>query len=217
MRLYVSAGLRPQLNCGAVIDTDGMTQDQIKALYGRLSELSDTILSWSGNADKAALQEDILDLTSSLIDAINVPDIALAPRPQPIVPAPQQPMVDNPHKGVIKTLRGNFGTGVHEKMHFQPTTTKVHHGVWGTGSTDQVKAWVRLAVDSIWLGDRYLVASKPGNGPGARNYLVFMDQVVGYLSGSAHPGNNQPSRHIELYVDAKNTTVSAFPSDPSIF
>lgn len=119
-----------------------------------------------------------------------------------------------PHLGTIKKLRGNFGTGMHEKFHFAPTTEKSHHGVWGTNNVTTIKGWVGMCVDSIWNGDQFVVGSKAGSG--SWRYLVNMGKQVGYLSGSAAHGS-PPATHIELYVNTKGVTVSAFPSDPSIF
>ena len=72
-----------------------------------------------------------------------------------------------------------------------------------------------MCVNSIYAGDAFVVGSAPGNK--SWRYLVYMDGLqVGYLSGSAELGN-RPAMRIEVYVDSKGATVSAFPSDPSIF
>jgi len=122
----------------------------------------------------------------------------------------------NPFAGRVKALRGNFGTGAHDVAHFQPTQHKVHHGVWG--KRKKVKEWVGLARDSINNDDEFVVDSKPGQN-GGYNYLVYMDgETVGYLSGSSvTPGTKPPAKHIEVYLDNKGNTVSAFPSSPNIF
>ncbi len=122
-------------------------------------------------------------------------------------------LVKNPNKGKVKKLRGNFGTAVHDQMHFAPTDTKPHHGVWSI-KLAQVKEKVGLALDSIHGGDGYVVASKSG-GKNWR-FLVNMGEVVGYLSGSAVTGKPQAT-HIEVILDKKGNTVSAFPSSPDIF
>ena len=86
------------------------------------------------------------------------------------------------------------------------------------GKLPQLRKWVGMALDSIYLDDRFVVASKPGTA-GGYVYLVSMDGAeVGYLSGaSVPPGEKPPATHIEVYLDRKGTTVSAFPSSPGIF
>jgi hypothetical protein len=125
----------------------------------------------------------------------------------------------------VAPLRSTFGQGNHEKFHFSSTVEKKHHGVWRqtkgaswTQKLDRVKDWVNLALDSINANDRFVVASKPGK-DGGYNYLVYMGGVkVGHLSGSSVPKNQTPpAHHIEVYLNKSGQTVSAFPSDPSIF
>lgn len=144
-----------------------------------------------------------------------------APRPlvgTPTVPPPlARPRPRNPFAGKVKTLRGNFGTGYHDIAHFHPTKEKPNHGVW-QGKLPQVQKWVGMALDSIYLDDRFVVASKPGTN-GGHVYLVSMDgTTVGYLSGALAPaGEKPPATHVEVYLDRKGVTVSAFPSSPDIF
>lgn len=143
---------------------------------------------------------------------------ATVAQPVPVTPEPATgPKPVNPFAGKVKQLRANFGTGYHDIAHFQPTQNKSHHGVWG-GTRKKVKAWVGLALDSIYGDDRFVVASKPGQ-DGGHNYLISMDgKNVGYLSGSSvPPGTKPPATHVEVYLDKKGNTVSAFPSSPDIF
>jgi hypothetical protein len=123
----------------------------------------------------------------------------------------------NPHAGMVKQLRANFGTGYHDTAHFKATADKADHGVW-QGTIPQVKNWVGMALDSIYLDDPFVVASTPGAN-GGYTYLVAMDgTTVGYLSGaSVEPGANPPAQHVEVYLNRKGNTVSAFPSSPDIF
>src|SRR6476469_2794033 len=151
------------------------------------------------------------------------------PAPQPLVgtpvevrtapPAPALPVTKpkNPHAGKVKNLRGNFGTGYHDTAHFAATTNKPNHGVW-QGKLTQVNNWVRMALDSIYADDQFVVASNPGTG-GTYRYLVSMDgATVGYLSGaSVGSGGKPPAKHIEVYLDSKGNTVSEFPGTPEIF
>jgi hypothetical protein len=150
------------------------------------------------------------------------------PAPRPLVStsvgmetAPATPATvarpKNPHAGKVKQLRGNFGTGYHDTAHFKATDEKANHGVW-QAKLPQVKKWVRMALDSIYEDDQFVVASKPGTG-GTYRYLVSMDgATVGYLSGaSVGSGEKPPAKHIEVYLDSKGNTVSAFPSSPEIF
>jgi hypothetical protein len=148
---------------------------------------------------------------------VPLPTPPLVAQAVPATPPPATaPKPLNPFAGSVKSLRGNFGTGAHDVAHFQPTQHKVHHGVWN--SRKKVKEWVGLALDSIYNDDGFVVASKPGQN-GGYTYLVSMDgKTVGYLSGSSvPPGTKPPAKHIEVYLDKKGTTVSAFPSSPDIF
>jgi hypothetical protein len=159
----------------------------------------------------AAIMLDILG------DGVPLPPPPLVALTVPATPTPAtQPKPINPFAGTVKALRSNFGTGAHDVAHFQPTQHKVHHGVWS--SRKKVKEWVGLALDSIYQDDGFVVASKPGQN-GGRNYLISMDGTkVGYLSGSSvTPGTKPPATHIEVYLDNKGNTVSAFPSSPDIF
>jgi hypothetical protein len=169
--------------------------------------------------------EDERDLLAEFLRDIGAED--LLPPPEPLVgtppvattppPAVAGPRPANPFAGTAKKLRGNFGTGYHDVAHFQPTRNKSYHGVW-EGTRNAVKAWVRLAVSSIREDDRFIVASKPGK-DGGYTYLISMDgTTVGYLSGSSVPaGQKPPAQHIEVYLDKKGNTVSAFPSSPDRF
>jgi hypothetical protein len=143
---------------------------------------------------------------------VGTPPVATTPPPTVAGPKPV-----NPFAGTVKKLRGNFGSGYHDVAHFQSTRNKAYHGVW-EGTRNEVKAWVRLAVSSIRADDQYIVASKPGK-DGGYTYLISMDgTTVGYLSGSSVPlGQKPPAQHIEVYVDKKGNTVSAFPSSPDRF
>jgi len=149
------------------------------------------------------------------------PPLAATPTTPQAVPVTPTPVVGpkpvNPFARKVKALRGNFGTGYHDIAHFQPTLNKSYHGVWG-GKRKKVQAWVKLALDSIYNDDHFVVASKPGP-DGGHNYLISMDgTTVGYLSGSSvSPGEKPPAKHIEVYLDKKGNTVSAFPSSPNIF
>jgi hypothetical protein len=150
-------------------------------------------------------------------DGQPLPPPPLVAQTVPATPAPAAgPKPVNPFAGRVKPLRGNFGTGAHDVAHFQPTQHKAHHGVWG--KRKKVKEWVGLARDSINNDDNFVVDSKPGQN-GGYNYLVYMDgETVGYLSGySVTPGTKPPAKHIEVYLDNKGNTVSAFPSSPDIF
>jgi hypothetical protein len=215
MRLYIPTIIQKRLGLPAMVDTDTMNQDQIKKLYGALCDLSEQV-DLVKPGDREEFQEEITALTSTLIDAIELPADPAPPRKA--VPASvSKDKVAIAHQGKIKNLRANFGTSVHDQMHFAPTDQKSYHGVWGTSKLAKVRQWVRMAVDSIWAGDQYVVASKAGE-KGGRTYLVFMNTTVGYLSGSAMLNKpKQLATHIEVFVDAKGNTVSAFPSDPSIF
>jgi hypothetical protein len=150
------------------------------------------------------------------------------PTPRPLVgtpvgteAAPAKPATvtkpKNPHAGKVQQLRGNFGTGYHDTAHFKATPEKANHGVW-QGRLPQVKNWVRMALDSIYADDQFVVAAEPGTN-GSHRYLVSMDGTrVGYLSGtSVRSGEKPPAKHIEVYLDSKGNTVSAFPSSPEIF
>lgn len=149
------------------------------------------------------------------------PPLAGTPTVAQTVPATPTPAAGpkpaNPFARKVKKLRGNFGTGYHDIAHFQPTQNKSHHGVWD-GSRKKVQAWVRLALGSIFDDDGFVAASKPGQN-GGHTYLISMEgETVGYLSGSSVPlGTKPPAKHIEVYLDKKGATVSAFPSSPDIF
>jgi hypothetical protein len=146
--------------------------------------------------------------------------------PQVVAPAPvARPKPANFHTGMVSPLRGNFGKEGHDKAHLVSTRNKTNHGVWrnpkGMSAEDRrtlVKKWVSKALRSINTNDDFVVGSKPGLN-GGRNYLVSMDGVkVGKLSGSNVPlGLEPPATHIEVYLKPNGDTVSAFPSDPSIF
>jgi len=137
--------------------------------------------------------------------------------PATVAPAAPVAKPKNPHAGKVKQLRGNFGTGYHDTAHFKATDEKANHGVW-QAKLPQVKKWVRMALDSIYGDDQFVVASKPGTG-GTYRYLVSMDgATVGYLSGASVGSGEKPqAQHIEVYLDSKGNTVSAFPSSPEIF
>ncbi|TDV57266.1 hypothetical protein [Actinophytocola oryzae] len=123
----------------------------------------------------------------------------------------------NPFVGQVAALRGNFPSGYHDTAHFAPTTKKPKHGVWGKKGSKPLRKWVKLALDSINANDDFVVDSKRGE-KGGWIYLVSMDgETVGYLSGSKAPPGNPPAKYIEIFLDAKKNTVSAFPSDPSMF
>jgi hypothetical protein len=159
----------------------------------------------------AAIMRDILG------EDVPLPAPPLVAQTVPTTPTPATaPKPLNPFAGKVKPLRGNFGDGAHDVAHFQPTQHKVHHGVWR--SRNKVKEWVGLALESIYNDDGFVVDSKPGQN-GGRNYLISMGRTkVGYLSGSSvTPGTKPPATHIEVYLDNKGTTVSAFPSSPDIF
>jgi hypothetical protein len=159
----------------------------------------------------AAFMRDILGT------GVPLPTPPLVAQTVPATPPPATaPKPLNPFAGTVKPLRGNFGTGAHDVAHFQPTQHKVHHGVWL--SRKKVLKWVGMAIDSIYDDDGFVVASKPGQN-GGYTYLVSMNgETVGYLSGSSVPlGTKPPATHIEVYLDKKGTTVSAFPSSPDIF
>lgn len=174
----------------------------------------------SPSRKKARTGEATTDTTTSVVrPATGGEDRAPRPlvgtptaRPSATVTKPR-----NPFAGEAKALRGNFGTGYHDIAHFHPTQEKAKHGVW-QGKLPQVQKWVAMALDSIYLDDRFVVTSKPGTA-GGHAYLVSMDgTTVGYLSGaSVPPGEKPPATHIEVYLDRKGTTVSAFPSSPDIF
>jgi hypothetical protein len=146
--------------------------------------------------------------------------------PRVVAPAPvARPKPENPFVGQVAKLRANFGKDDHDKFHFSSTTEKKNHGVWrqAKGKTwsqklARVKAWIDLALISINANDDFVVDSKPGL-KGGWNYLVSMNGVkVGKLSGSnVQKGAEPPATHIEVYLDKNGQTVSAFPSDPSIF
>jgi hypothetical protein len=129
-------------------------------------------------------------------------------------------------KGKVKPLRSNFLTDVHDDFHFKPTIEKSHHGVWQTESgltraeqIKQVTKWVRQAIVSImrYSTDDSVVNFKAIQGGYA--YLVDMKGLtVGFLSGSkAPPGEKPPATHVEVWLDHKGNTITAFPSDPRIF
>jgi len=198
-------------------------------------------LSTSPSRKKARIGPDATEIVTPPLPAVPPPDDEadlfaeflrdvgpdLLPPPEPLVgtlpvattppPAVAGPKPANPFARTAKKLRGNFGTGYHDVAHFQPTRNKSYHGVWD-GTSDAVKAWVRLAVSSIRDDDRFVVASKPGK-DGGYTYLISMDgTTVGYLSGSSvPPGEKPPAQHIEVYLDKKGNTVSAFPSSPDRF
>lgn len=118
----------------------------------------------------------------------------------------------------VKALRNNFASNTHDNSHFLPTTEKPKQGVWGTTNRTKVKKWVNDALFSIQDNDQFVVGVKKGTGTTLR-YLVSMNgEEVGYLSGSSVPsGTKPPSTYLEVYLDKKGNTISAFPSDPSIF
>lgn len=149
----------------------------------------------------------------------------IAAPPPVATPATVVPKPDNPHLGRVKPLRANFGKGGHEKAHFQSSRTKPNHGVWRktSGSTVEqhrakVKKWVDSALISINDNDDFVVSWKYEPSGNCR-YLVSMDGVkVGYLSGSnVPPGQKPPAMHVEVFLKPNGDTVTAFPSDPSIF
>lgn len=149
---------------------------------------------------------------------VGTPAVAQTVTPTPTAPATVTgPKPTNPFAGKVKKLRANFGTGYHDVAHFQATRNKPYHGVW-EGSRKKVQGWVKMALDSIYDNDRFVVGSKPGQ-DGGYTYLISMDgATVGYLSGSSvPPGEKPPAKHIEVYLDKKGNTVSAFPSSPDIF
>lgn len=229
MRINVPQALRNHIPLPAVIDTATMSEEEINALYNELYFLRETEYVNVPQQDRPAFQTMITEITIALTDAVFGGDFAAAEIPasltavtlRPPSPKASAPATGtrrlNKHVSNVKNLRSNFGTGAHDQFHFAPTDAKKYHGVWSAAQLSQVKKWIGLALDSIYADDNYVVASKPGNKAGYYTYLVNMDTEVGYLSGSGVTGTKPSATHIEVYLDKKGITVSAFPSDPSIF
>jgi hypothetical protein len=148
---------------------------------------------------------------------IVTPTVRTVPSPVPTAGTGSKPK--NPLAGMVKDLRQGFGTSDHDAFHFWPTDLKLKHGVW-RAKLPQVRKWVGEALKSIKRNDQWIVASKPGTGKyrDGYNYLVFMDERVGYLSGSSVLEGTQPeARYIAVFLDKNGYTVSAFPSSPDTF
>lgn len=134
--------------------------------------------------------------------------------PTPLVQGPRR---KNPWLGKPLKISTKWGTGVHELMHFKPTTSKPNHGVWRTTNIKQVQKWVRQACTAIRTDSDTVVASKPGE-KGGYNFLVDMGEPVGYLSGSNIPSGTAPeARYLAVYVNKKGYPATAFPCTPDIF
>jgi len=240
MRIAIPELLQAKLQLPAEIDTATTTENDLTAIYDLLARLADEQVDFVSYDDRPAFQIMISEVGIALVTALDTKDfvqdevptdlLAVMPKQPVTIPSSStgppttttteaaKPKPKNPHANKAKKLRKDFGAQVHDQMHFAPTDTKKNHGVWGTKNTATIKGWVGLALDSIYLNDDYLVASKPGKKPGEFSYLVNMNQVVvGYLSGSSAKGAKPPATHIEVFLQKSGVTVSAFPSDPSIF
>lgn len=148
---------------------------------------------------------------------ISAPPVITLPIATAPIPLAQGPRRANPLIGKPLKISTKWGTGVHELMHFQPTTSKPNHGVWGTNNIKQVQKWVRQACTAIRTDSDAVVASKPGTN-GGYNFLVDMGEPVGYLSGSnVPPGTAPEARYIAVYVNNKKYPATAFPCTPNIF
>jgi hypothetical protein len=125
---------------------------------------------------------------------------------------------ENPWAGKVKALSSTWGTSIHERSDFAPTTKVDYHGVWGTKKIGEVRNWVSQARDSINADDEFVVASKPGE-DGDCDFLVDMDgQTVGYISGSrVAPGTAPEARHVAVHVNKKGYVDAAFPCTPEMF
>jgi hypothetical protein len=167
------------------------------------------------DADYAKFAEEMRGIGVTLTDPTEIGDKAeVSDKTETTTPA--RPA--NPWAGTLKKLSSQWGTSVHDQMHTAPTDAKAYHGVWGTKNLTKVREWVRLACDSIYADDNYVVASKPGK-DGGRNYLVDMDgETVGYISGSkVEPGTKPEAKHLAVYVNRKGYPVTAFPCTPEVF
>jgi hypothetical protein len=157
------------------------------------------------------------DPTETGADPLTTVTVPVSTAPIPIVPVPQA-KPKNPWASKVKAISEKWGNSVHEQMHLAPTTDKPYHGVWGSKKPSKLRGWVSLAVDSIYLDDDFVVASKPGEN-GGYNFLVDMNgATVGYISGSNFPpGTKPPAKHLAVYVNKKGYPVTAFPCTPEIF
>lgn len=238
VQIQVPGGLQFFFNRAEAIDTQQKTESELLQIYENLTALSERANQLSENPE--AFQNLIQEVSTPLLDAIVTGDFKTEVKRVPEVEIPERisvrmgestkqevkeeskeeaqssrVQVRNPHEGRAKKLRGNFGTTVHEQMHWKPTDAKPHHGVW-TLKLKEAKNRVSLALNSIYNGDEYLVDSKSGSGGGTWRYLVNMGETIGFLSGSTVSGK-PPATHLEVILDKKGNTVSAFPSDPSVF
>jgi hypothetical protein len=231
MRIDVPTALQQLLGLPAIIDTKTMTESEVGALYDELDRAGETGFALVKTDDRGKYQLAInaitIDLCQALIDEdYRAPEevkeresTTTTSSPPPSSSSSSSAPAKKPanlHTGKVKFLRGNFGKAVHDQMHFAPTTAKARHGVWGTKDLGQVKTWVGQALDSIFKNDAYLVKSKKGQKAGAFIYLVNMGEEVGYLSGSSVTGKPSAT-HIEVFMDKKGMTTSAFPSSPDGF
>lgn len=167
--------------------------------------------------DPAETGTDTMTTITVPISTASDPTVPVSTMPFPTVPvARAKPR--NPWANKVKQISEKWGSSVHEKMHLAPTTDKPYHGVWGSKKPSKLREWVSLAVDSIYLDDNFVVASKPGEN-GGYNFLVDMNgKTVGYISGSKVPsGTKPPAKHLAVYVNKKGYPVTAFPCTPEIF